>query len=163
MKAKNERELQKKLEEKKELNVRKYSTDVEMVENVLMGLRHMLTYCDVYWCTAGHAVRPKKLKKQLMKDCFKPESTARAMVKGLTGEDYGLFYYDEEDDYLILDPFYVNEFLSNLEFFLCRNVGFEYHEPTAEERKEALARDLKENAWAQEDDGEDITNNKTTE
>ncbi|MCR4691887.1 MAG: hypothetical protein K5739_11125 [Lachnospiraceae bacterium] len=152
MKTKSEQELQRKREEKEKLFARKYSSSSEQIENVMMGLRHLQLYFDVYWITAGHAIKPKMLKQKLMKDSFKPESTARAMVKGLVGEDYGLFYYDDEEDYLILDSFYVNEFLENLEYLLCRKISFRYHEPTDEERKEALAEDLAKEPWADDDD-----------
>ena len=61
---------------------------------------------------------PKQLKDMIMDYARKPESTARAMVKDLTGSNKGLFNYDEEKNLLLLDKDLVDQFYENIDFLL---------------------------------------------
>jgi len=78
--------------QKGEMAMRKYE-DKEFIQI----LRHVATYFDVYKVLRADRISPEGLKRLLLDNLNKPESTARAYVKALKGdEEHGLFYYDPE-------------------------------------------------------------------
>lgn len=86
-------------------------------------LRHLATHFNAYWSIQNGEegkLSPTELKKYLMEDFSMPESSARTCIKDLMGKDHGLFWYCEDEDYLIVDEEYVDEFYDNLEYLLCR-------------------------------------------
>lgn len=128
MKKETNWEKQKKRQHK--MIEKRFACDIDNIEIVLNGLRHIYTYCDVYWVTGGHAIRPQRLKQVLISECYEPESTARAHVKALVEGDHGLFYYIEEQDVLMLDMEYVEEFLDELKYLLSGKGDWECESPT---------------------------------
>ena len=59
-------------------------------------LRNLSTHFNAYWSIQNgkdNKLSPKELKKYLMEDFSMPESSARACVKDLMGENHGLFRY----------------------------------------------------------------------
>lgn len=89
-------------------------------------LRHLATHFNAYWSIQNgkdNKLSPKELKKCLMEDFSMPESSARACVKDLMGENHGLFWYCNEEDYLVVDDEYVDEFYENMEYFLRRRIA----------------------------------------
>jgi|GEM_PF-3873690 len=80
--------------------------------------RHLATHLDAYFFALDGPMSPKQLKDMIMDYARKPESTARAMVKDLTGSNKGLFNYDEEKNLLLLDKDLVDQFYENIDFLL---------------------------------------------
>ncbi|MBO4396702.1 MAG: hypothetical protein J5819_10210 [Eubacterium sp.] len=111
--------LEKQRERQHKMVEQRFTCDVDSIEIVLEGLRHLYTYCDVYWLTCGHAIRPQRLKQLLIHGCHEPESTARSHVKALVEGDHGLFYYIKDQGVLALDKEYVDDFLCELQYLLC--------------------------------------------
>ena len=89
-------------------------------------LRNLSTHFNAYWSIQNgkdNKLSPKELKKYLMEDFSMPESSARACVKDLMGENHGLFRYCKDEDYLVVDDEYVDEFYENMEYFLRRRIA----------------------------------------
>ena len=104
-------------------------------------LRHMSTHYNAYWSIQnGKASKlsPKELKKYLMEDFSMPESSARACVKDLMGENHGLFRYSKAEDYLVVSDEYVDEFYENMEYFLRRKIATENQIAELEEKLDEL-------------------------
>ena len=100
--------------------MRKYEDN----EFVLM-LRHIATYFEVYKTIRADRISPEGLKRLLMDNLNKPESTARAYVRALKCDDRGLFSYDSERDVIFLSKEAVYDFFCNIRGFLCwKEFGF---------------------------------------
>ena len=53
-----------------------------------------------------------------MEDFNMPESSARACIKELMGDNHGLFWYCKDEDYLVLDEEYVDDFFEDIGLLL---------------------------------------------
>lgn len=82
-------------------------------------LRHVATYHEIYKAVGIDRVSPEALKKTLIYDLNKPESTARAYIRALKGEDQGLFSYDAGRDVIFLNKESVYDFFLNANHLLC--------------------------------------------
>ncbi|MCR5452813.1 MAG: hypothetical protein K6F00_09320 [Lachnospiraceae bacterium] len=88
-------------------------------------LRHIATYFDVYKAVRADRISPEGLKRLLMDNLNKPESTARAYVKALKHDYQGLFSYNPEKDVIFLGKESVYDFFCNMKDFLCwKEFGF---------------------------------------
>ena len=126
---KRESKVEKQKKRRRQFVERRFKGDEDGVGILLNGLRHLYTFCDVYWLTYGHAIRPQRLKQLLMRVCREPESTARSHIKALVEEDNGLFYYDAEQDVLFLDGDYVNDFLEKLGYLFSTSDDWKFVRP----------------------------------
>ncbi len=107
--------------------------------------RHLATHLDAYFFALDGAMPPKQLKRMIMEYSNKPESTARAMIKDLTGVNRGLFKYDEEKDLLMLDEDAVTRFYENIDFLLdykSRDKSFRKEIAELEEQNQRLYEDI---------------------
>ena len=85
-------------------------------EDYVKMLRHVATHLPAYWVIHNEyaGMSPKEMKKYIMEDFHWPESTARACIKDLVGENCGLFLYDKKGKLLMIDQEKLEEFASNM-------------------------------------------------
>ena len=86
-------------------------------------LRHVATYHEIYKAVGIDRVSPEALKKTLIYDLNKPESTARAYIKALKGEDQGLFSYDAGRDVIFLNKESVYDISFLMRIIFCVGVN----------------------------------------
>ena len=86
-------------------------------EDYVKMLRHIATHLPAYWVIHNDydkGMSPREVKRYIMEDFYWPESTARACIKDLMGENCGLFLYDKKNNLLMIDQEKLEDFASNM-------------------------------------------------
>ena len=113
-------------------------------EDYVKMLRHIATHLPAYWAVSyGDGLSPKEVKKYIMEDFHLPESTARACINDLLGENCGLLFYDKKNNLLMIDQEKLEDFASNMNDLLSWAYPYKEHikELESELQKQKLAYD----------------------
>jgi hypothetical protein len=82
-------------------------------DNSVKNLRQIARMYDAHELVKDKKLSPKELKRRLMEIGY-PESSARSMVNEIKAAQQGVLYYDEEEDKINQDQFYIDEFYAQL-------------------------------------------------
>lgn len=77
-------------------------------------LRHVSNYYEIYEILWDGPISFEDLKKYLMIDCRKPESTARSYITTIRNGNKGMILVDEEEGTMELDTEAVKQFEQEL-------------------------------------------------
>ena len=82
-------------------------------DNSVKHLRQIARMYDAHELVKDKKLSPNELKRRLMEVGY-PESSARSMVNEIKVAQQGVLYYDEEEDKINQDQFYIDEFYAQL-------------------------------------------------
>ena len=82
-------------------------------DSIVKNLRQIARMYDAHELVKDKKLSPKELKRRLMEVGY-PESSARSMVNEIKAAQQGVLYYDEEEDKINQDQFYIDEFYAQL-------------------------------------------------
>ncbi len=82
-------------------------------DSIVRNLRQIARMYDAHELVKDKKLSSKELKGRLMGMGY-PESSARSMVNEIKAAQQGVLYYDEEEDKINQDQFYIDEFYAQL-------------------------------------------------
>lgn len=99
-------------------------------------LKHVYTYREVYDVLWHRPIGFDEMKKYLMQECRKPESTARSYITAIRGNNPGMIIVDEDAETMELDIEAVREFEKELECLFYWDEYDERHDKIEELEEE---------------------------
>ena len=91
-------------------------------------LKHVSNYYEIYEILWDGPVTFDDIKKYLMIDCHKPESTARSYITAIRNGNNGMLFVDEEEGTMELDTEAVKQFEQELQELFNWNLYDQRHE-----------------------------------
>ena len=91
-------------------------------------LKHVSNYYEIYEILWDGPISFEDIKKYLMIDCHKPESTARSYITTIRNGNKGMILVDEEEGTMELDTEAVKQFEQELQELLEWNLYDDRHE-----------------------------------
>ncbi len=95
-------------------------------EDYVKMLRHIASHLPAYWLVHdSNGTDPREMKKIMMEDFHMPESTARACIKDLMGDNCGMIDYDRKKNLFRMNYDKLDDFYSNMNDLLSWKSGEE--------------------------------------